>query len=347
MKTISDFIKEAPKAELHVHIEGTLEPEMVFMLARRNDIKLDFSTVKELREHYAFKNLQAFLDLYNKMICVLQTEEDFYDLTCAYLNRAQANSIRHLELFFDPQGHLRWGVPLSVVIAGITRAFDYGKTLGISCHLIMCFLRELPESEAEQTLQLALPFKDKIIAVGLASAEKGNPPEKFAAVFKKAIEHGFLTVAHAGEEGPAEYIWQALDILHVSRIDHGNACVHDPALIHRLIRDQIALTMCPLSNLRLNVIASLADHPAKFLLDKGVCVTINSDDPAYFGGYLNDNLLALTDALNLTAPDIYAFLQNGFQASFLPLESKSRLLNELEQHAKSYPELFAPSFFEI
>ena len=330
MNRVSQFIQQAPKAELHMHLEGTLEPEMIFMLAKRNTIKLPYQTVAELRSLYTFSNLQSFLDLFYMALKFLVKEEDFYDMTCAYINRAHKDNIRHVEIFFDPSIHVKRGVAMAVVIRGITRAFEYAETLGISCHLILSFMRDLPEIDAQELLSLALPFKAHIVAVGLASAEKDNPPRKFAAVFERARSEGFLAVCHAGEEGPADYIWQALDILHVSRIDHGNACVSDPRLVERLARERIPLTMCPLSNLRLQVIKSLKDHPAKKLLDCGVCVTINSDDPAYFGGYLNDNLIALTEALNLTIDDVYQLLKNGFEASFLPTAKKDRLIAELD-----------------
>ena len=331
MNRISQFIQQAPKAELHMHLEGTLEPEMIFMLAKRNNIKLPFQTIAELRSLYTFSNLQSFLDLFYMGLKVLVKEEDFYDMTCAYINRAHKDNIRHAEIFFDPTSHVKRGIAMEVVIHGITRAFEYGETLGISCHLILSFMRDLPEIDAQELLSLALPFKAHIVAVGLASAERDNPPRKFAAVFERARSEGFLAVCHAGEEGPADYIWQALDILHVSRIDHGNACITDPQLVERLARERIPLTMCPLSNLRLHVITSLDVHPAKKLLDWGVCVTINSDDPAYFGGYLNENLIALTESLNLSIDDVYRLLKNGFEASFVPQGKKDQLIGQLDE----------------
>lgn len=336
MKDVARFIKNAPKAELHVHIEGTLEPDMVVALAKRNGIKLKFSTVEQLRAQLVFSDLQAFLDLYYHNTQVLITEEDFYDLMCAYLERAYKDNVRHAEVFFDPQWHARRGISFDTVMHGLIRGVAYGEKLGVSCELIVCFLRDFPIDGAFEALEHAAAYKKHIVAVGLGSAEKGYPPELFVEVFAKARAHGFLAVCHAGEEGPADYIWQALNLLKVSRIDHGNACVDDPALVSFLARERIPLTMCPLSNRRLQVIKSLKDHPAKYLLDQGLCVTINSDDPAYFGGYINDNLLALQQALNLTQADLYALLKNSFEASFLPKKKKNDFIDELATFIQSF-----------
>ena len=314
-----------------MHIEGTLEPDLALKLSQRNNIKLPFTTTEEHKNLLNFADLQSFLNLYYQMIQVLQTEEDFYDLMCAYINRARANNIRHAELFFDAQIHLSRGIPFSVVINGLTRACTYGEEQGVSYSLLLCLLRDRPLSQAVEAFEAALPYKEKIIGIGLASAEKGYPGTEFAPLFERARSLGFLTVAHAGEEGPAEYIWEALNILKVSRIAHGIACVTDPKLIERLAHDRIPLTMCPLSNLKLRVIRSLSQHPAKYLLDRGVCVTINSDDPAYFGGYLNENMLQLAQAISLSLDDVCAFYKNSFEASFLSTEKKAAYCAELQE----------------
>lgn len=331
---IANYIKSAPKAELHVHIEGTLEPEMIVALAQRNNIALTFSTVEQLRAQLAFSDLQSFLNLYYHNTQVLVTEEDFFDLMCAYIDRASLDAVCHAELFFDPQGHKQRGIPFDTVMRGLIRGVAYAKKKDISCELILCFLRDLPVAEALEILEMALPYKEHIIAVGLASAERNHPPKSFVEVFKKARSHGFLAVCHAGEEGPAEYIWQALTLLHASRIDHGNACIQDKHLVEFLAHKRIPLTMCPLSNVRLQVIKSLAQHPAKYLIDKGVCVTINSDDPAYFGGYLADNLIALQKALDLTPADLYVLLRNSFEASFLSQPKKNEYISALDEYGK-------------
>lgn len=332
MNTIKQFIYGAPKAELHVHLEGTLEPELALAIARRNTIKLSFSSKEEFKKRLQFADLQEFLNLSYEVNTVLLTEQDFFDIAHAYLKRAQQNTIRRAEMFFDPQIHLNRGIDFKTVLSGIARAFQEGEKMGISSALIMCFVRDMPVEDAAKTLELALPYKKHIIAVGLDSAERGNPPEKCAAVFEKALSEGFRTVAHAGEEGPAEYIWQALEQLHVSRIDHGNACVDDPKLVEYLAKHRIPLTMCPLSNLRLRVITSLHSHPAKSLLDRGVCVTLNSDDPAYFGGYISDNMLALAEAQMLTKADLYLFLRNSFEASFISPGQKAIYIQELDTY---------------
>lgn len=323
---------DVPKAELHLHIEGTLEPELMFEIARRNNIALRFKSVEEVRQAYQFEDLQSFLDIYYEGAKVLINEQDFYDMTWAYLQKAAKQNVRHAEIFFDPQTHTDRGIPFSVFINGIHKALeDAGEKLGITSKLIMCFLRHLSADEAMRTLEMAIPYKKWIIAVGLDSSEKGNPPEKFKAVFDTARAEGFLTVAHAGEEGPPEYIWQALDLLKVRRVDHGVRCSEDEKLMERLVKERIPLTMCPLSNLKLCVVKSLAEHPIKKLLERGLCVTINSDDPAYFGGYVQDNFAATQNALNLTPQEVAQIAKNSFEASFIEPEEKQRLMREVDQ----------------
>ena len=325
------FIHDIPKAELHIHIEGALEPELMFEIANRNGLSLPFNSVEEVRRAYEFTNLQSFLDIYYQGLQVLRFEEDFYDLTWAYMKKARAQNVRHTEIFFDPQAHTRRGVSFETVVMGIHDALvDARQQLDVSSKLIMCFLRHLSEESAMETLRQALPFKNWIIGVGLDSSEVGNPPEKFTRVFEKAREEGFLTVAHAGEEGPADYIWQALEKLKVSRIDHGVRCTEDPKLVEKLVAEQIPLTVCPLSNVKLRVFNSLKEHNLKQLLDLGLCVTVNSDDPAYFGGYIEENFLAVQKALNLDQNHIYRLVKNSFQASFLDQREKQNLLAELE-----------------
>ena len=332
-----DFISHIPKAELHLHIEGSLEPELMFAIARRNGLTLPFQSVEEVRAAYAFTNLQSFLDIYYASAQVLQHEQDFYDMTWAYLTRAQSDGVRHAEIFFDPQTHTHRGVSFETVITGLHRALQDGREhLGISSALIMCFLRHLSADAAMETLEQALPFKDWIIAVGLDSSEVGHPPEKFTAVFDRARREGFLTVAHAGEEGPPEYITQALDLLKVSRIDHGVRCIEDAELVQRLRAEHVPLTMCPLSNVKLCVFSSLRQHNLKDLLDRGLCVTVNSDDPAYFGGYITENFLAVQKALDLDGHAIYTLARNAFQASFLEPKTKQTFLAELERYAQSH-----------
>lgn len=320
---MEELIEKSPKAELHLHIEGTFEPELMFRIAGRNGIILKYKSVDELRKAYEFNNLQEFLDIYYTGASLLQTEEDFYDLTMEYLKKAANQNIVHTEIFFDPQTHTSRGVPFAVVINGIHRALKDGEKLrvkdhdrGITSNLIMCFLRHLSEDDAFKTLSEAIPFKDKIIAVGLDSSEVGHPPAKFKNVFEAALKEGFKTVAHAGEEGPAGYVWEAIELLKVSRIDHGNRSISDPALINEIVKREIPLTMCPLSNQKLKVQANLAGHPLKEMMDKGVIVTVNSDDPAYFGGYLNENYLAISKALNLSDAQISRLISNSFKASF-------------------------------
>ncbi|HWR21245.1 MAG TPA: adenosine deaminase, partial [Verrucomicrobiae bacterium] len=300
------LIRDLPKAELHVHIEGTLEPDLLLRIAGRNHVTLRFATAEQLREAYQFHNLQSFLDIYYEATRALLSEQDFFDLTWAYLERAAQQHVRHVEIFFDPQAHTGRGVPFETVIRGIHRALEEAiPRLSISSKLIMCFLRHLTADAAMQTLEASLQFKDWIVAIGLDSSELNHPPNKFVEVFQRARVEGYLTVAHAGEEGPPDYIWQALDLLNVSRIDHGVRCLEDPALVQRLARERIPLTVCPVSNVRLCVFKSLKEHNLKKLLDLGLCVTVNSDDPAYFGGYITDNLLASQKALGLTRYDIY------------------------------------------
>ena len=328
------FIREMPKVELHLHIEGSLEPELLFALAERNGRALRFGSVEEVRAAYHFHNLQSFLDIYYEGMSVLLHEQDFYDLTWAYLERVHAEHVRHVEIFFDPQAHTERGVPFERVITGIHRALDEaGARLGITSKLIMCFLRHLPATSAMQTLEAALPFKDRIIGVGLDSSELGNPPERFAAVFDRAREAGFLTVAHAGEEGPPSYIWGALDALGARRIDHGVRCVEDSALVERLRAERIPLTVCPLSNVKLCVFDTMADHNLKHLLDLGLCATVNSDDPAYFGGYLTENYLAAQRALSLDRNAIIQLAKNAIEAVFLSAEEKQNLMAEFDAFA--------------
>ena len=336
--TVSEtFIRGMPKAELHIHIEGSLEPELMFALAERNGVALRYASVEEVRRAYDFSDLQSFLDVYYEATQVLLHERDFYDLTWAYLHKAADQNVRRAEIFFDPQAHTGRGVPFETVITGIRRAMlDAGQRLGISSALIMCFLRHLSAEEAMETLRSSLPFREWIVGVGLDSSEVGNPPDEFQIVFDEAREHGLLTVAHAGEEGPPEYIWQALDDLKVSRIDHGVRCVEDPKLVERLSEEQIPLTVCPLSNVRLRVFDTIQDHDLKQMLDLGLCVTVNSDDPAYFGGYVDENFRAVQEGLGVTRDDIYRLAKNSFQASFLDAGEKQRLSNELDGYFASH-----------
>jgi adenosine deaminase len=321
-----------PKAELHIHIEGSLEPEMIFALAQRNGVPLPYADVEALRAAYAFTNLQSFLDLYYAGASVLLHEQDFYDMAWAYFEKARADHVVRAELFFDPQTHTARGVPMQAVIEGLSRACKDARTrLGISADLILCFLRHLPEEDALATLEAALPWREHFIGVGLDSSEVGHPPEKFARVFARARAMGLHAVAHAGEEGPAAYIWSALDALQVERIDHGVQAIHDPALMRRLVDTQVPLTVCPLSNLKLCVFKDLAGHNLAQMLEAGVRVTINSDDPAYFGGYINDNYLQTFAALHLGAREAYRLAANSLEASFAPEEDKHRWMHELKQ----------------
>ncbi len=326
----ASFIRALPKAELHVHIEGTLEPEMMVDLAARNGIDLPFATVDEVRAAYEFSDLQSFLDIYYQGAAVLVTEQDFYDLMLAYLERAASDGVRRAEIFFDPQTHTERGIEFPVFINGFTRAMiDAEERWGISAALIMCFLRHLSGDAALGTWHEAEPYLDHIIGVGLDSAEVGNPPVWFFEAYARARVAGLHAVAHAGEEGPPSYVTGALDTLHAERIDHGVRCEEDPALVDRLVRDHIPLTMCPLSNVKLRVFDRLEDHNLKRLLDRGVRVTINSDDPAYFGGYVLDNYVATAEALNLSREDLVALARNSIEASFLPDGEKASLLEEL------------------
>lgn len=330
---MKELIRKMPKAELHIHIEGSLEPHLWFQIAQRNRIALRANSIEELRNAYQFRDLQSFLDIYYEGARVLVREQDFYDLTWAYLERVSAQNVRHTEIFFDPQAHTTRGVLFETVITGIRRALADGeRQLGISSKIIMCFLRHLSAEVAMDTLSQSLPFKEWIIAVGLDSSEIGHPPEKFRAVFDKARDLGFLTVAHAGEEGPPGYIWQALEQLKVSRIDHGVRCVEDERLVEKLITEQVPLTVCPLSNVKLGVFNSIAEHNLKRLLDLGLCITVNSDDPAYFGGYLAENLEAVQEGLGLSGGDIYRLAKNSFVATFLPDDKKQELLRELDNY---------------
>jgi len=329
---LAPLIQRIPKAELHLHIEGTLEPELMMKLAQRNRIKLPYAGVEDIRHAYDFSDLQSFLDIYYAGAQVLRTEQDFYDLTWAYLERAAQDNVRHVEIFFDPQTHTDRDVSFATVIDGIYRALQDGESkLRITSRLIMCFLRHLSASDAMATLEEALPYKRRIHAVGLDSSEVGHPPSKFLEVFNRARDEGFLTVAHAGEEGPPAYIWEALDLLKVERIDHGVRCLEDPVLVKRLVKEQIPLTVCPLSNLKLCVFDTLEEHNLKRLLEAGLCVTINSDDPAYFGGYIGENFLRSQQALDLDADDIYTLARNAFSASFLSDAEKKRYIAELDQ----------------
>jgi adenosine deaminase len=333
---VGTFIQRLPKAELHIHIEGSLEPELMFEIAERNGVALRYASVEEVRRAYSFTDIQSFLDVYYEATQVLLYEQDFYDLTWAYLQRVAAQNVRRAEIFFDPQAHTDRGVPFETVITGIHRALvDAEQRLGISSALIMCFLRHLSAEEAMETLNSSLPFGNWIVGVGLDSSEVGNPPEDFKAVFDIAREHGLLTVAHAGEEGPPEYIWQALDDLKVSRIDHGVRCVEDPKLVERLREEQVPLTVCPLSNVRLRVFDSVREHNLKQMLDLGLCVTVNSDDPAYFGGYIDENFYAAQEGLDLSRDDIYRLVRNSFWASFLDAGEKQQLLDELDDYFSS------------
>jgi len=315
---IDDFIRGIPKAELHLHIEGTLEPELMFALAGKHGVKLPYASVAELRAAYQFDDLQSFLDLYYAGAAVLRDEDDFHALTIAYLKRAHADGVVHVEIFFDPQTHTDRGIAFAIALNGIRRALADGeRDFGITHRLILCFLRHLSAEAAMQTLEQALPHKDSIAAVGLDSSERGHPPAKFEAVFARARDEGFLTVAHAGEEGPPAYIVEALDILKVARIDHGVRCEEDPALVERLARTRVPLTVCPLSNVKLRVYPRIEDHNLKRLLDRGLCVTVNSDDPAYFGGYVGANFIAVQRGLGLTEGDIRTLAANSIEASFL------------------------------
>ena len=330
---MEEFIRGLPKVELHLHIEGTLEPEMMFRLAARNRLSLPFASVEAVRRAYEFTDLQSFLDIYYQGAAVLQTEEDFSDLMWAYLERAAADNVRHAEMFFDPQTHTGRGIGFPVFMAGFARARDEARTrLGLTSHLIMCFLRHLPEEDALDSLEQARPYLGQITAVGLDSGERGNPPQKFTTAFARARAAGLGAVAHAGEEGPPEYIRDSLDLLGAERIDHGVACEGDDALVERLADQGIALTVCPLSNMKLRVFPDLRQHNLRRLLRRGVRITINSDDPAYFGGYITDNYLAAQRALGLDRDDVAALARNGIEAAFLDEGRRHELRAELEEY---------------
>ena len=332
MHSIEDFIRALPKAELHLHIEGTLEPQMVFNLAQKHAVKLRYASVQALQDAYQFSDLQSFLDVYYAGAAVLRDEEDFYALTWAYLCKAHEQGIVHVEIFFDPQAHTVRGVPFAALIQGISKALAEGqRAFGITHRLILCFLRHLSANEAMNALETALPYKESIAAVGLDSSELGHPPAKFTEVFARARREGWLTVAHAGEEGPPSYIYEALDMLKVRRIDHGVRSDEDSSLVERLVREQIPLTVCPLSNVKLRVVERIADHNLKRLLDAGVCVTVNSDDPAYFGGYLVENYLAVHQGLDLSIGDIAQLARNSINASFLSDTDKQVWIKKIDE----------------
>ena len=330
MEDIAKFIREVPKTELHLHIEGTLEPELMFDLAKRNGIKIPYSNVNEVKSAYNFSNLETFLNIYYEGSKVLINEQDFFDLTWSYAVKCREDNIVHTEIFFDPQAHLSRGIKFETVINGINKALlKANKEFGLTYKIIMCFLRHLDEKSAFKVLDQAIEHKDKIIAVGLDSSEKGNPPSKFKNVFKKAIKEGFLTVAHAGEEGPPEYIWEAINLLEVKRIDHGIQCLKDKKLTKELRNKQIPLTVCPLSNVKLCVFKNLKEHNLKNMLNEGLMVMVNSDDPAYFGGYVNDNLVESQAALNLSKNELKTLIINSFKSSFLSEEKKMKWIKKI------------------
>tara|TARA_R110001583_G_scaffold4351_4_gene25260 strand:+ start:19473 stop:20480 length:1008 start_codon:yes stop_codon:yes gene_type:complete len=325
------FIENLPKAELHLHIEGSFEPELMFKIAKRNNIEIPYNSVEEIEEAYKFDCLQDFLNIYYQGAGVLTTEQDFYDLTYSYLQKCAAQNVRHTEIMFDPQTHTKRGISFETVINGISKACeDAEKKLNVSSLLIMSYLRHLSEEEAFKTLKDSIPFKHKITAVGLDSSEKGNPPSKFKNVYEASVREGYIPVAHAGEEGAADYVWEAIDILGIKRIDHGNNSLQDEKLIQEIIQRDLALTVCPLSNTALQVVDDLRDHPLKKMMDLGLKVTINSDDPAYFGGQVNKNYEEIQQALNLTKSDLYQLAKNSFKYSFLNESRKQQYLNELE-----------------
>jgi len=330
VKEIIAFIKKTPKAELHLHIEGTLEPDLLFQLAKRNNIKIPFANVNEVKSAYNFSNLESFLAIYYQGSKVLIKERDFFDLTWAYVLKCKEENIVHTEVFFDPQTHVNRGIKFDTVINGIYKAFVKAKKdFGLTFKIIMCFLRHLDEVSAFKTLNYALKHREKIFGVGLDSSELGHPPSKFKRVFTKAIEKGFITVAHAGEEGPPEYIWEAIDLLKVKRIDHGVQCLHDKELVQKLRNEKIPLTVCPLSNIKLRVFNNLKEHNLKKMLDEKLMVMINSDDPAYFGGYINKNLIESQRELNLSLKDVKNLIINSFKSSFLKEPEKEKWIAKL------------------
>jgi adenosine deaminase len=332
-QSVVDIACGMPKAELHLHIEGTLEPELAFALAQRNDVRLPYDSVEALRAAYEFENLQSFLDIYYAGTSVLLHEQDFYDLMLAYLRRAAADRVVHAEIFFDPQTHTARGVPFEVVLDGLERAaVDGARELGISSRLIMCFLRHLPEADAFATLEQAMPHLQRIHGVGLDSSERGHPPSKYERVFARCRELGLECVAHAGEEGPPQYVWEALDLLQVRRIDHGVRSLEDARLVERLSEQQIPLTVCPLSNIKLRVFPDMRRHNIKALLDAGLAITVNSDDPAYFGGYVNDNIRAVQDAHHLSVADWRRIARTSFEASFVDEATRLRWIANLDEY---------------
>lgn len=332
-----DFIAGLPKAELHLHIEGTLEPEMAFALAERNGVKLPYASVEAMRRLYDFQNLDDFLDLYYQATQALLTERDFYDLARAYLDRARDENVRHVEIFFDPQAHMRRGVPLGPVVEGLSAALnDAAREGGPTSRLIMCFLRDLDAADALATLEAARPWLDRITGVGLDSAEAGNPPGKFTEVYERARSLGLRAVAHAGEEGPAAYVSEALDRLKVERVDHGVHAIDDAALVQRLARERVPLTVCPLSNIRLCVYPDMRAHPIQRLFEAGVVVTVNSDDPAYFGGYVNENYRAIQQAFALGSAELTQLAKNSFAASFLSDDDKKERIAEVDAYARAH-----------
>ena len=325
-----EFIKKSPKAELHLHIEGTLEPEQMFVLAKRNNIDIPFKNIEDVKKAYNFNNLESFLKIYYEGAKVLVKEQDFFDLTWAYALKCKEENIVHAEIFFDPQTHTKRGINFDIVINGIYKALQKAqKEFSLSFKVIMCFLRHLDEEEGFKILDQAFIHKDKIYGVGLDSSEMGNPPNKYEKLFKKAIEYGFVTVAHAGEEGPPEYIWEALNLLNVKRIDHGVQCLNDEKLVEELSKNQTPLTVCPLSNIKLRVFNKLEEHNLKKMLDKKLMVMVNSDDPAYFGGYLNQNLIETQEALNLSKDEVKILLINSFRSSFLEEEKKQEWISKI------------------
>jgi len=334
---MKNFIENLPKAELHLHIEGTFEPALMFKIAKRNHIKIPYKSVKEIEDAYKFDCLQDFLDIYYQGASVLINEHDFYDLTYSYLEKCAIQNVRHTEIMFDPQTHTERGVAFETVINGISKACEDAKDkLGVSSLLIMSYLRHLSEKDAFKTLKQSLPFKDKITAVGLDSSEKGNPPSKFKNVFEASVKAGYIPLAHAGEEGNADYVWEALDLLKIKRIDHGNNALQDPQLIKEIIKRDIALTICPLSNTALQVVSDLKDHPLKKMMALGLKVTINSDDPAYFGGQVNQNYIEIQKALNLSKQDLYELAKNSFQYALLDDKTKQIYLDKLETYYEKH-----------
>ncbi len=330
---MKQFIENLPKAELHLHIEGSFEPALMFEIAKRNKIEIPYKTVQEIEKAYQFDCLQDFLDIYYQGASVLINEQDFYDLTYSYLKKCAIQNVRHTEIMFDPQTHTDRGISFVTIINGISRACnDAEVNLGITSLLIMSYLRHLSEEDAFKTLEQSIPFKDKITAIGLDSSEKGNPPSKFKNVFEASVKEGYIPLAHAGEEGDADYIWEAIDILKIKRIDHGNNCLQDQTLVKEIIKRDIALTVCPLSNTALQVVDDLKDHPLKNMMELGLKVTINSDDPAYFGGQVNQNYIEIQKALNLSKNDLYLLAKNSFQYALIDEKTKQKYLNELEDY---------------